>query len=176
MSLDILILKKQQFSKFQKIDQSYPKVAIKVTNIKDINIKILCFFIHTFPHMFFDPKKTPKKWQFFLFMTIILTLFTLGVTLIGQSKLPQVPLKLLQVRSKLPPFDGVTLITLWFRISSKKLIVTYRKDKELKANYHIALHSVADDGACVMLHIFKTFKKPPKLIKVTPFHGTVKQG
>ena len=51
------------------------------------------------------------------------------------------------------------------------MIVTYRKDVELKANYHIVLHSVAD-GACVMLHIFKTFRKPPKLIKVTLFHGS----
>ena len=41
---------------------------------------------------------------------------------------------------------------------------------ELKTNYHIDLHSVA--GACVKWHIFKTFKKPPKLIKVTLFHGT----
>ena len=43
------------------------------------------------------------------------------------------------------------------------------KSIELKANYHIVLHSVA--GACVILHIFKTFEKPPKSIKVTPFHG-----
>ena len=70
---------------------------------------------------------------------------------------------------KVTPFDGVTLIGLLFRISSKKLIVTYRKGIELKANY-IVLHSVA--GACVMLHIFKTFEKPPKLIKVIRFHGT----
>ena len=68
---------------------------------------------------------------------IILTLFTLGVTLIGNQSYP--------------------------------LIVTYGKGIELKANYHIVLHSVA--GACVMLHIFKTFEKPPKSIKVTPFHG-----
>ena len=53
---------------------------------------------------------------------IIITLFTLGVTLIGQSKLPQMGLKLPQVWSKLPqsyqmdPFGGVTLIGLWFRI------------------------------------------------------------
>ena len=45
----------------RRSDQSHPKVAIKVTNIKDINIKILCFFIHAFPHMFSDPKKTLKK-------------------------------------------------------------------------------------------------------------------
>ena len=37
---------------------------------------------------------------------------------------------------------------IWFRISSKKLIITYRKGIELKANYHVVLHSVA--GACVM--------------------------
>ena len=68
VSLDILILKKQQFSKLQKIDQSYTKVAIKVSNIKDMNINILCFFIHAFPHMFFIPKKTPKKWQFIYYL------------------------------------------------------------------------------------------------------------
>ena len=50
MSFDILILKKQ-FSKLQKIDQSYPKVVIKVTNIKDMNIKIL-FYSPIPPHIF----------------------------------------------------------------------------------------------------------------------------
>ena len=48
-------------------NQSYSKVTIKVTNIKDINIQILCFFIHAFTllcPMFFIPKKMmPKKWQ-----------------------------------------------------------------------------------------------------------------
>ena len=39
-------------------------------------------------------------------------------------------------------------------------------------NYHIALHSVAG-GTCVMQHIFKTFEKPSKLIKVIPFHRSV---
>ena len=69
MSLDILILEKQQFSKFQKNqsksphrgDQSYPKVAIKVTNIKDINIKILCFFYSRIPPHVFCPKKDAKE-------------------------------------------------------------------------------------------------------------------
>ena len=42
---------------------------------------------------------------------------------------------------------------------------------ELKANYHIVLHSVA--GVCVMKHIFKTFEKPSKFIKVTPFHDMI---
>ena len=45
----------------------------------------------------------------------------------------------------------------------------YGKGIELKANYHIVLHSVA--WSCVMWHIFRTFKKPPKLIKITLFHG-----
>ena len=71
-----------------------------------------------------------KKWEFiyfqyiyiYIYNIIIITLFTLGVTLIGQSKLPQMGLKLSQVWSKLPqsyqmdPFGGVTLIGLWFRI------------------------------------------------------------
>ena len=47
-----LSFSKQQFSKLQKIYQSYSKVAIKVTNDKDMNIKILCF-IHTLPNTFF---------------------------------------------------------------------------------------------------------------------------
>ena len=42
---------------------------------------------------------------------------------------------------------------------------------ELKANYHIVLHSVA--GVYVMKHIFKTFEKPSKFIKVTLFHGMI---
>ena len=46
-------------------------------------------------------------------------------------------------------------------------MVTYRKGIELKTNYLIVLHSVA--GACKTLHIFKTFEKPPKSIKVTRF-------
>ena len=45
------------------------------------------------------------------------------------------------------------------------------KGIEFKANYHIVLHSVA--GACVMQHIFKTFEKPSKSIKVTPFHSNL---
>ena len=45
---------------------------------------------------------------------------------------------------KVTPFDRVTLIGLWFRISSKQLIITYRKGIELKANnYHIVLRAVA---------------------------------
>ena len=42
--------------------------------------------------------------------------------------------------SKVTPFDRATLSK--FRISSKKLIITYGKGIELKANYHIVLHSV----------------------------------
>ena len=41
--------------------------------------------------------------------------------------------------------------------------------KELKAYYYIILHAVA--GACVMQDISKTFKKPPKSIKIIPFHS-----
>ena len=63
-------------------------------------------------------------------------------------------IKVMPSAIKVTPFDGVTLIGL-----------------ELKANYHIVLYSVA--GACVMLHIFKAFEKPPKSVKVTPFHSTL---
>ena len=89
VSLDILILKKNPaIFKASKLprwgDQSYPKVATEVTNTKDINIKIFCFlfFIHTFTHVF-HPKKMIQKWQFIY----LWQLFTLGVTLISQSKL-----------------------------------------------------------------------------------------
>ena len=48
---------------------------------------------------------------------------------------------------KVTPFDRVTLIGLWFRISSKQLIITYGKGIELKANnYHIFLRAVAAVG------------------------------
>ena len=61
---------------------------MRVTNIKDIKIKILCF-IHTLHHSFFVPKNTSKEMTVYLFTIIIVTLFTLGVTLIGGSKLPK---------------------------------------------------------------------------------------
>ena len=41
VSLVILILKKRQFSKLQKIDQSYPKVAIKVTNLFTLGVTLI---------------------------------------------------------------------------------------------------------------------------------------
>ena len=90
--------------------------------------------------MFFDPKKMPKKWQFiFIYDNYINFIYTL----VTPSAIKVTPSAI-----KVTPFDGVTLIGLWFRISSKKLIVTYGTGIELKANYHIVIHSVA--GACVM--------------------------
>ena len=90
-----------------------------------------------------------KKWQFiFIYDNYINFIYTWG----NFDRLIIVTPSAIKVTSsaiKVTPFDGVTLIGLfWFRISSKKLIVTYRKGIELKANYHIVLHSVA--GACVM--------------------------
>ena len=98
--------------------------------------------------MFFDPKKTPKKWQFiFIYYNYINFIYTWG-NFDQPIKVTPGTIKVTPSAIKVTPFDGVTLIGLWFRISSKKLIVTYRKGIELKANYHIVLHSVA--GACVM--------------------------
>ena len=79
---------------------------------------------------------------------------------------------------KVTPFDRVTLIGFSFRISLKKLIIILIMEKvelELKANY-IVLHSVAW-GACVIKHIFQTFKKPPKSISypVSWYHITLIQ-
>ena len=121
------------------------------------------------PHVFV-PKQTPKKWQFiFICDNYINFIYTWGnfdqPIKVTPSAITATPSAI-----KVTPFDRVTLISLWFsRISSKKLIVTYGRGIEFKANYHIVLHSVA--GACVMYHIFKTFEKPPKSIKVTTFLG-----
>ena len=128
------------------------------------------FFYSCIPHMFFDPKKTPKKWQFIFNYDNYITLFTLGVTLIGRSKLPQVQLSYSKCDQSYPIWRGNfdrSLIQNIFKKIDHHLKVAI----ELKANYHIVLHSVA--GACVMWHIFKTSEKPPKSIKVTPFHGTL---
>ena len=70
MSLDILILKKHEFSKLQKIDQSYPKVTIKATNIKDMNIKILFFYSHIAPHFSFQ-KRCQKNDSLFIYNNYI---------------------------------------------------------------------------------------------------------
>ena len=47
-----------------------------------------------------------------------------------------------------------------------KLIISYGKCIELKANYHIVLHGVA--GVCMMLHLFQTFEKPRKIDQSYP--------
>ena len=155
VSLDILILNKLQFSKFQKIDQSYPVSTIKVSPklqskllILKTNIKILCFFIHAFPHMFFIPKNMQKKWQFiFIYNNYIDFIYSWG-NFDRLIKVTPSAIKVTLSAIKVTPFDGITLIGLWFRISSKKMIITYGKGIEFKANYHIVLHSVA--GACVI--------------------------
>ena len=51
-------------------------------------------------------EKDAKEMTVYLFMITTLSLFMCGVTLIRQSKLPQVRLKLLQVQSKLPHLTG----------------------------------------------------------------------
>ena len=104
-------------------NQSYPKVVIKVTNIKDINIKILCFFIHTFPHMFFVSKKMPKKWEFiFIYDKYIYFIHTWG-NFDRLIKVTPSAIKVTLSAIKVTPFGRVTLIGLWFRISFKKLII-----------------------------------------------------
>ena len=133
--------------------------------IKDINIKILCFFIHAFPHMFFDPKKMPKKWQFiFIYDNYINFIYTWD-NFDQPIKVTPGIIKVTPSAIKVTPFDGVTLIGLSFRISSKKLTVTYRK-VELKANYHIVLHSVAG-GLCNVAY-FQNFWKTSKIDQSYP--------
>ena len=56
--------------------------------------------------MFFVPKKTPKKWQFIFIYDNYVNFIYIWDTFIGRPKLPQVPLKLLQVLSKLPHLKG----------------------------------------------------------------------
>ena len=85
--------------------------------IKDINIKILCFFIHAFPQMFFDPKKTPKKWQFiFIYNNYINIIYTWG-NFDQPIKVTPGTIKVTPSVIKVTPFDGKTLIGLSFRIS-----------------------------------------------------------
>ena len=98
--------------------------------------------------MFFLPKNTPKKWQFiFIYDNYINFIYSWG-NFDQPIKVTPSAIKVTPSAIKVTPFDGVTLIGLWFKISSKKLIITYGKGIELKANYHIVLHSVA--GACVI--------------------------
>ena len=150
VSLDILILKKQQFSKFQKIDQSYLTGVLKVTPKlqsmlliwKIYKHKNTLFFLFTHsPTCFSSQKRHQRNDSSFLFTIIILTLFILGVTLIDwsklpQSKLPQVRLKLLQVQLKLPHLVG----QLWLVFDSEYLQKTWsslmeKEAIELKANF-----------------------------------------
>ena len=147
VSLDILILKKQQISKFQKIDQSYlvgvlkvtPKLQSKLLIWKTYKHKNTLFFLFTHSPTFFFPNKTPKKWQFiFIYNNYINFIYASGNfdRLIDWSKLPQVWLKLLQVQLKLPHlvgqlrlvFDSEYLQKTWSSLMEKKAI-------ELKANF-----------------------------------------
>ena len=73
VSLHILILEKQQSSKFQKIDQSYPVEAIKVTpklRSKLLILKILVLFTHS-PTRFSPQKRRQRNNSLFLFTIII---------------------------------------------------------------------------------------------------------
>ena len=102
MSLDILILKKQQFSKLQKTSQSYPVGSVKVTPMsrsKLLVLKIFGFFSRI-PQLAFCLKKDTKEMTIYLFTIIILNLSTLGVIKVTPSAI------------KITPFDGVTLIGL----------------------------------------------------------------
>ena len=98
-------------------------------------------------------------------MTIMLTLFTLGVTLIGRSKLPQARLKLLQVQSKLPHLIqwgnfGRTLIQNIVKKIDHHLWKRYR----LNANYHIVFSSW---GLCDVAY-FQNFQKSFKIDQSYP--------
>ena len=100
VSLDILILKKQQFSKLQKTDQSYPVGAIKVTPnlwsklviFKIWTSKYFAFFIHAYPNIYiFRPKKDPKEMTVYLFIyDNYINFIHTWDNLIDRSKLSQV--------------------------------------------------------------------------------------
>ena len=136
VSLDILILKKQQISKFQKIDQSYlvgvlkvtPKLQSKLLIWKTYKHKNTLFFLFTHSPTFFFPNKTPKKWQFiFIYNNYINFIYASG----NFDRLIKVTPSVIKVTPsaiKVTPFGGATSIGLWFRISSKNLIITYGKE------------------------------------------------
>ena len=86
-----------------------------------------------------------KKWQFiFIYDNYINFIYTWGNfdrLIIGTPS----AIKVTSSAIKVTPFDGVTFTGLW---RGNFYIVTYGTGIELKANYHILIHSVA--GACVM--------------------------
>ena len=136
VSLDILILKKQQISKFQKIDQSYlvgvlkvtPKLQSKLLIWKTYKHKNTLFFLFTHSPMFFFPNKTPKKWQFiFIYNNYINFIYASG-NFDWLIKVTPSVIKVTPSAIKVTPFGGATSIGLWFRISSKNLIITYGKE------------------------------------------------
>ena len=82
--------------------------------------------------MFFVPKKTPKQWKFtFICNNYINFIYTWG-NFDGPIKVTSSAIRVTPSAIKVTLFDLVTLIGLWFRISSKKLIVTYGKVQNLK--------------------------------------------
>ena len=129
VSLHTLILEKQHFSKFQKIDQSYLVEAIKVTpksRSKLLILKILVLFTDS-PTRFSSQKRQQRNNSLFLFTIII---FNFIKTWGNFDRLIKVTLSTIKVTPsaiKVTPFGEVILIGLWFRISSKKLISTYGK-------------------------------------------------
>ena len=99
--------------------------------------------------MFFDLKKMPKKLQFiFIYYNYINFIYNWG-HFDWPIKVTPGTIRVTPSTSafKVTPFDRVTYDRSLIQNIFKK-IVTYRKGIELKANYHIVLHSVA--GACVM--------------------------
>ena len=140
-----------------------------------MNIKYFAFYkkynIKHSPTCFSSQTRRQRNESLFIYNNYINFIHTWG-NFDWPIKVTPSAIKVTSSAIKVTPFDGVTLISLWFRISSKKLIITYGKGIELKAKYHIVLHSVA--GACGMYHIFKTFKKPSKSIKVILSHGITK--
>ena len=71
---------------------------------------------------------------------------------------------------KVTPFDWVTLSK--FRISSKKLIITYGKGIELKANHHIVLRSPVAGGLVCDVAYFQNFQKTFKIHQKYCFRDT----
>ena len=118
------------------------------------------------PNMFFVPKKTPKKLQFISHLWQLCSLYShLEQLWLADQSYPKHDWSYSKCNQSYPIwYSGVTLVGLWFRISSKRLIITYGKGIELNANYHIVFSSW---GLCDVAY-FQNFQKSSKIDQSYP--------
>ena len=127
VSLDILILEKQLFATLQEIYQSYPVGAIKVTpkswsKLLILKIWTLKYFVFLFTHSttcFSSQKRRQRNDGSLIYNNYISFIHTWGNYDWPIKVTPNV-IKVTPSSIKVTPFDRVALISLWFRISSKK--------------------------------------------------------